>query len=118
MDLTALAEMMSCDLKQPVGEAPDLQSLANLPYGPELNAAFAALTKEQQREVRYLRSQNFEMFKRGAETRMAWVDALPGEWRELVHEFGMIKVKRAWREGMDIRKARMYCLGRTLQIAL
>lgn len=111
-------KMMSCDLKQPAGEAPDFQYLSNLPYGPELMVAFAKLTKEQQREVRYLRSQNFELFKQGAETRMAWVDALPKEWRELVHEFGTVKVQKAWRERMDIDRARMYCLGRTLQIAL
>ena len=34
-----------------------------------------------------------------AEPTMAAIDAMPAQWRELVHEFGYIDVYRAWRRG-------------------
>jgi len=34
-----------------------------------------------------------------AEPTMAAIDAMPSQWRTLVHEFGYIDVYRAWKRG-------------------
>lgn len=52
-----------------------------------------------------------EEIKASAEKRMAEVDAMSPEWRALVHEYGLHKVRQWRRQGLTIAKARFEMLG-------
>lgn len=54
--------------------------------------------------------------KAGAEIRMEFVDRLPPEWRTLVHEFGLSRIRELRERGMSYRSAMAELYATTLDL--
>lgn len=60
--------------------------------------------------------ERFALLHSHAATRMAQIDALPQEWRRLVHEYGWVAVRKHWRSHRSFKKAQIDLLGTVLDL--
>ncbi len=52
-----------------------------------------------------------EYKRRVAEPTMRAIDAMPREWRRLIHDYGYVDVYRAWKRGWSVEQVRAKAAG-------
>ena len=74
--------------------------------------------EEQMTPAEYIAKYGMKVYlheaKKAAERRMAEVDAMPEEWRRLVHEYGLIRIRGL--RHLSFRKAQIELLATTLDL--
>lgn len=74
--------------------------------------------EEQMTPAKYIAKYGMEIYlheaKKSAERNMAEVDAMPEEWRRLVHEYGLPRIRRL--RHLSFRKAQIELLATTLDL--
>jgi hypothetical protein len=90
------------ELEMPIDRA----ALAQSSYGTENVARLMAMPDE----VR------FAALHTGAKMRMEFVDQLPAEWRALVHEFGLTRIRKLRANGVSYRSAMAELYATTLDL--
>lgn len=82
-----------------------------------LTQSDAAHERQRLRQLR-IRERSSEEYKAAAEHNMRFVDAMPREWRLLVHEYGLQRVYPLYHDRVPYKQAHMRLVLPTLDLDL